>query len=254
MNTGDQLHPADIVRFYLEAGVDTPLLDEPQNRLLEAKAKIEPLAALQPAVQTRINLPLIDASTAQTLDELKAMIDAFEGCGLKKTAAQMVFSDGIAGSRVMLVGDVPGREDEIEGKPFAGKPGQLLDLMLKAIGLDRGCVYIAPSIYWRTPGGRPATNEEAMQCVPFIRRQIELAKPEMLVLIGGAAKTLLGSQSGIMQLRGHWGSVQLASLGTIPALPTLAPEYLMRNASHKRLAWADWLSLKLALGKTSSNG
>jgi uracil-DNA glycosylase len=176
------------------------------------------------------------------------MIEAYDGCGLKKTATQVVFSDGVPGSRVMLVGEAPGRDEDIQGKPFVGKSGQLLDLMLKAIGLDRTSVYIANTIYWRPPGNRPPTAEESAQCLPFIRRQIELAKPDIIVFVGGvSAKTMLNTKDGIMQLRGTWTELSLPALGTLPALPTLHPAYLLRNPAHKRLAWADWLSLKARL-------
>ena len=242
-----QPSPADIVRFYLEAGVDTPLLDGPVNRLAEVKVAPEQVITAEPATA----LPVVydvDVSSAQTLDELEAMLEAYDGCGLKKTATQAVFADGVPGSRVMLVGEAPGRDEDIQGKPFVGKSGQLLDLMLKAIGLDRTSVYIANTIYWRPPGNRPPSAEEIAQCLPFIRRQIELAKPEIIVFVGGvSAKTMLATNAGIMQLRGQWTEFNLPELGNVPALPTLHPAYLLRNPSHKRLAWADWLSLKARL-------
>jgi uracil-DNA glycosylase len=248
MSDTDQTSPADIVRFYLEAGVDTPLLDQPVNRLVEIKAKQEIAPPAIPAHIPQTTVPDVDVSTVQTLVELKAMIEAYDGCGLKKTATQVVFSDGVPGSRVMLVGEAPGRDEDIQGKPFVGKSGQLLDLMLKAIGLDRTSVYIANTIYWRPPGNRPPTAEESAQCLPFIRRQIELAKPDIIVFVGGvSAKTMLNTKDGIMQLRGTWTELSLPALGTLPALPTLHPAYLLRNPAHKRLAWADWLSLKARL-------
>jgi uracil-DNA glycosylase len=254
MATNDQLNPADIVRFYLEAGVDTPLLDEPVNRLAETRDKPAAAAAAKPAMSTPTIIPDVDVSSVQTLDDLKAMIEAYEGCGLKKTATQVVFSDGVPGSRVMLVGEAPGRDEDIQGKPFVGKSGQLLDLMLKAIGLDRSSVYIANTIYWRPPGNRTPTPEEIAQCLPFIKRQIELAKPEIIVFVGGvSAKTMLDTKAGIMQLRGNWTELTLPALGTLPALPTLHPAYLLRNPAHKRLAWADWLSVKTRLKNATPN-
>jgi uracil-DNA glycosylase len=248
MSDTDQINPADIVRFYLEAGVDTPLLDDPVNRLVEIKAKQEIAPPAIPAHIPQTTVPDVDVSAAHTLEDLKIMIEAYNGCGLKKTATQVVFADGVPGSRVMLVGEAPGRDEDIQGKPFVGKSGQLLDLMLKAIGLNRSSVYIANTIYWRPPGNRPPTAEESAQCLPFIKRQIELAKPEILVFVGGvSAKTLLNTKDGIMQLRGHWTEITLPALGPLPVLPTLHPAYLLRNPAHKRLAWADWLSLKARL-------
>jgi uracil-DNA glycosylase len=257
MNRTDNIRPADIVRFYLEAGVDVALQDEPVNRLADARLVVE-TAKAGVAASANTAKPIapvvmdVDVSTAQTLDELKAMIEAYDGCGLKKTATQVVFSDGVPGSRVMLVGEAPGRDEDIQGKPFVGKSGQLLDLMLKAIGLDRTSVYIANTIYWRPPGNRPPTAEESAQCLPFIRRQIELAKPEIIVFVGGvSAKTMLDTKAGIMQLRGNWTEFSSPDLGNVPALPTLHPAYLLRNPAHKRLAWADWLSLKMRLKNSS---
>ena len=247
MNETDHLSPADIVRFYLEAGVDSVLQDEPVNRLAGPQKQPAQIAQTTTAPQTAIaNSTLdVDPSTAQTLAELRAMIEAYDGCGLKKTATQVVFSDGVPGSRVMLVGEAPGRDEDIQGKPFVGKSGQLLDLMLNAIGLDRTSVYIANTIYWRPPGNRPPTAQETAQCLPFIRRQIELAKPEILVFVGGvSAKSMMQTTTGIMQLRGNWAEISLPALGAVPVLPTLHPAYLLRNPAHKRLAWADWLSLK----------
>jgi uracil-DNA glycosylase len=254
MTASDQPNPADVVRFYLDAGVDTPLLDEPVNRLAEVRAKPAAAPAGKPATNAAVIMQDVDVSAVRTLDELKAMIEAYDGCGLKKTATQVVFSDGVPGSRVMLVGEAPGRDEDIQGKPFVGKSGQLLDLMLKAIGLDRTSVYIANTIYWRPPGNRPPTVEESAQCLPFIRRQIELAKPDILVLVGGvSAKTLLDTKAGIMQLRGQWTQFSLPELGEMPVLPTLHPAYLLRNPAHKRLAWADWLSVKMRLKNVEPN-
>ena len=247
MTPTDQLSPADIVRFYLEAGVDSALQGEPVNRLAEVQKQTAQIAQTIAAPQSAFAtvMPDVDPSTAQTLDELRAMIEAYDGCGLKKTATQVVFSDGVPGSRVMLVGEAPGRDEDIQGKPFVGKSGQLLDLMLNAIGLNRTSVYIANTIYWRPPGNRPPTAQETAQCLPFIRRQIELAKPEILVFVGGvSAKSMMQTTTGIMQLRGNWAEISLPALGAVPVLPTLHPAYLLRNPAHKRLAWADWLSLK----------
>lgn len=254
MDEQPKLNPADIVRFYLDAGVDTPLFNEPVNRLLETPVASEIKSKLlpdNPQPKSDVAKPVVselDLTSINTLDDLKTAIEAYDGCGLKKTATQAVFSDGVPGSRVMVIGEAPGREEDMTGKPFGGKHGQLLDLMLKAIGLDRTQVYIANAIYWRTPGNRPPTAEETAQCLPFILRQIELAQPELLVSIGAVStKTLLNSQAGIMQLRGTWTGINLPGLGERPLLPTVHPSYLLRNPAHKRLAWADWLSIKMKL-------
>jgi len=187
------------------------------------------------------------ARSATTLVELRAALERFEGCNLRLTATQLVFADGNPEARVMLVGEAPGRDEDLQGLPFVGRSGQLLDRMLAAIGLDRNSVYIANVIPWRPPGNRdPAPHETAM-CLPFIKRQIELVDPDFLMLLGKAsAHTLLDSSEGILRLRGRWRDYDTGSR-TIRAMATLHPAYLLRQPLQKRLAWRDFLALKAAL-------
>ncbi|MBZ0217648.1 MAG: uracil-DNA glycosylase, partial [Fimbriimonadaceae bacterium] len=188
-----------------------------------------------------------EAAAAQSLDELRDILSGFEGCGLKRTAKNLCFADGNPAAKVMFVGEAPGRDEDIQGLPFVGRAGQLLDKMLAAIALDRGSVYIANSVYWRPPGNRTPTVAEATVCRPFIERQIELVAPEILVLLGGAAaKSLLGTSQGIMRLRGNWTEFR-AGAHVVRTLPTLHPAYLLRQASQKRLAWRDFLEIRKAL-------
>ena len=148
----------------------------------------------------------------------------------------------------MLVGEAPGRDEDIEGRPFVGRSGQLLDRMLAAIGLDRTSVYIANVIPWRPPGNRTPTPHETQICRPFIERQIELVNPLVLVHLGGAsAKTLLDTSEGILRLRGNWRTYTTGSGVVIPAMPTLHPAYLLRTPNHKKLAWRDFLEVKMKL-------
>ena len=147
----------------------------------------------------------------------------------------------------MLIGEAPGRDEDLQGKPFVGRAGQMLDRMLAAIGLDETHFYITNTVYWRPPGNRTPTPEEIEACAPFLARQIELLKPQVLVLLGGAAaKSILGVSEGIMRLRGKWLSYPSAA-GDIPTLATLHPAYLLRNTADKRLAWRDLLLVKKAL-------
>lgn len=188
------------------------------------------------------------ASKARSLEELREAVASFEGCNLKFTAKNTVFADGNPEARLMLVGEAPGRDEDIEGRPFVGRSGQLLDKILTAIGLDRGSVYIANVIPWRPPGNRTPTPHETQICRPFIERQIELVKPQVLVHLGGAsAKTLLDTSEGILRLRGNWRSYATASGTIIPAMPTLHPAYLLRTPNHKKLAWRDFLEVKMKL-------
>ena len=187
------------------------------------------------------------AKAAQSLDELRDMLSGFEGCGLKRTAKSLVFSDGNPASRLMLIGEAPGRDEDIAGKPFVGRSGQLLDKMLQAIGLSRDHVYIANVIPWRPPGNRTPSPQETEICRPFIERQIELANPDVLVLLGGAsAKQILQTQEGITRLRGKWHTYQTGTR-EIPAIATLHPAYLLRQPPQKRLAWRDFLEIKKRL-------
>ena len=187
------------------------------------------------------------ARTATTLDELQALLTGFEGCALRATATQLVFADGNPQAQLMFVGEAPGREEDLEGLPFVGRSGKLLDRMMAAIGLDRSKAYIANIVPWRPPGNRTPTPQESQICLPFILRQIELADPDILVCLGGpSAQTLLGIKDGIRKARGRW---QAYHTGTreIRALATFHPAYLLRSPLEKRLAWRDFLAIKAAL-------
>jgi uracil-DNA glycosylase len=179
-----------------------------------------------------------------TLAELEALVAAFDGCALKRTAKSLCFARGREDARLMLIGEAPGRDEDLEGKPFVGRAGQLLDRMLAAIGLTEDHVYITNTVYWRPPGNRTPTPAEVEACAPFLARQIELLSPEVIVLLGGAAaKTILGVTEGIMRLRGKWLPYPCAGRD-IAALATLHPAYLLRTPEDKRLAWRDLLTVK----------
>ena len=187
------------------------------------------------------------AKSCKTLDELRAILDKFDGCALKATATQLVFADGNPQAKVMFVGEAPGRDEDIEGLPFVGRSGKLLDRMLAAVGLDRSAVYIANIVPWRPPGNRTPTPEEAAICAPFLVRHIDLQQPKVLVLLGGTpVKHVLQIDEGITRIRGKWG-VYRSKSGDIPALPMYHPAYLLRQPSAKRQAWHDLLSLKTRL-------
>jgi uracil-DNA glycosylase len=186
------------------------------------------------------------AASARTLDELRAVLENFDGCALKATATRLVFADGNPQGALMLVGEAPGGDEDRQGKPFVGRAGRLLDKMLLAIGLDRRHVYIANIVPWRPPGNRTPTPQETAICLPFIQRQIELAAPRLLVTLGApSTQTLLGVKDGIMRCRGRWTSCTIAGRA-IPTMPILHPAYLLRQPAHKRLAWRDLLAVKKA--------
>ena len=255
-----------LLDFYVAAGIDIALDETPHDRFAEARAPAgrEPERPAAPSRAPALPLaatPLADpvaadvraqAAQARSLDELRALLEAFDGCPLKASARQLVFADGTPGSRVMLLGEAPGAEEDRSGRPFVGRAGQLLDRMLAAIGLDRGSVYIANVVPWRPPGNRTPTPQEVAVCKPFIRRQIELVAPEVLVCLGGpATQTLLGTRDGILKARGRWSTYPLRER-EIRALATLHPAYLLRQPLQKRLAWRDFRALRRALDEEGS--
>jgi DNA polymerase len=187
------------------------------------------------------------ARSAASLDELRGILDRFDGCTLKVSASRLVFADGTPGSRLMFVGEAPGFEEDKQGLPFVGKSGQLLDRMLKAIGLDRTQVYIANIVPWRPPGNRTPTPVETQICLPFIQRQIELCNPDILVTIGQPSTGALLGVQGITKNRGRWFAYQTGTR-EIRAMPMLHPAYLLRTPLAKRQAWRDMLAIKKALG------
>ena len=187
------------------------------------------------------------AKSAKSLDELRGILEGFGGCALKATATRLVFADGNPKARVMFVGEAPGRDEDIEGLPFVGRSGKLLDRMLAAIGLDRTSVYIANIVPWRPPGNRTPTPQEQQICLPFILRQIELADPDILVCLGGpSAQALLGIKEGITKTRGRWFPFDTGKR-QIRALATFHPAFLLRSPLQKRFAWRDFLAIKKAL-------
>jgi DNA polymerase len=222
-----------------------PLSGLDASNIPDAPARV-PAAAVPDEAQAAAARQL--AARATTLDELRQHMAAFDGCNLKFTAKNLVFADGNPNADLMLVGEAPGRDEDLEGLPFVGRSGRLLDRMLAAIGLDRNSAYIANVIPWRPPGNRTPTPHETEICRPFIERQIELVNPKVLVNLGGpSAKTLLNTTEGILRLRGNWRVHTTASGVAIPAMPTLHPAYLLRTPAHKKLAWRDFLEVKAKL-------
>ncbi|WP_371345201.1 uracil-DNA glycosylase [Ancylobacter sp. IITR112] len=288
---GDRDALADILAFHLEAGVDVALGEEPVNRFAESEASraaassapareaprpasasagIAPAPAARRAAPAPVAAPALlapaappppdvaaleareAAAAAPDLDALRALLESFDGCPLKHTATRLVFADGNPAARLMLVGEAPGREEDIEGKPFVGRSGKLLDRMLAAIGIDRTSAYIANVVPWRPPGNRTPTPQETAICLPFIRRQIELANPDILVCLGGpAAQTLLDIRDGITKARGRWMEYDTGRR-VIPALATFHPAYLLRTPLGKRMAWRDMLTIEAKLAEKPS--
>lgn len=189
------------------------------------------------------------AREARSLDELEASLRAFDGCSLKATAKSLCFYRGAQQARLMIVGEAPGREEDLEGRPFVGRAGQLLDKMLAAIDLKEADVHITNVVYWRPPGNRTPTPQESQVCRPFLERQMELVGADVMLLLGGAAaKQVLGTDDGIMRIRGKWREVQSGGR-TIKTMATLHPAYLLRTPAAKRHAWRDLLAIQAALSR-----
>ncbi len=248
-----------LLDWYQAMGADEAIGDAPVDHFAAAGApRPRPAAATEePTRPIRVSDPppeagpgADEARRAATLAELEALVACFDGCALKRTAKSLCFARGRDGARVMFIGEAPGRDEDLQGKPFVGRAGQLLDRMLGAIGLGEEDVYITNTVYWRPPGNRTPTPEEVEACAPFLARQIELNAPDVLVLLGNAAaKSLLGLNEGIMRLRGKWLNYASGDR-EIAALATLHPAYLLRNPEAKRLAWRDMLALKERLEQT----
>jgi uracil-DNA glycosylase family 4 len=272
----------ELLAFYRDAGVDALLGDEPVDRFADEFDRPAPkpaasfaaaafsgdeptspslpregggstvgapaaIAAAPPSAEAAVMSARAAAKSAESLDALRALLQAFEGCMLRTTATQLVFADGNPKGRVMFVGEAPGRDEDIAGVPFVGRSGKLLDLMMRAIGLDRTQAYIANIVPWRPPGNRTPTPHESAICLPFLLRQIELADPDILVCLGQpSTQTLLGTKEGITRTRGRWFKFDTGRR-EIRALPTYHPAFLLRSPLQKRLAWRDFLALKKAL-------
>ncbi len=272
---------AALLRFYVEAGVSDGLSDEPVDRYaLNARAAQPATGAPAPmgprtlaperptfsssppqVTSSPAAIPLESveqageakaiAASCSSLEELRAALEKFDACPLKHTAKNLVFADGNPESDIMLVGEAPGRDEDIQGLPFVGRSGQLLDRMLAAIGLSRTApdrktnTFISNVNYWRPPGNRNPTGQEAQAFLPFVQRHIELADPDIVLTMGNTpTKALLATVTGIKRMRGNW--MRHGATGK-PMLPTFHPAYLLRQPAQKALCWRDILAVKAKL-------
>lgn len=252
-----------LLEYQRALGVDLGLGETPVDRFAASMAaRVRPAA---PTLEATMAAPPVAAATsavlapsdpgetralaaaAPTLEALRAAMQAYDGCGLKKRATQLVFADGNPEAEIMLVGEGPGEQEDLVGKPFVGRAGQLLDRMLAAIGLDRSKVYIANMVPWRPPGNRDPSPEELALCTPFLVRQVELVAPKLLVTLGNVpTKSLFETSQGITRMRGQWRDITIGA-HPVKALATLHPAYLLRTPGAKSLAWQDMLSLRQQL-------
>ena len=267
-NTAQNADFIQALQWHIDHGADDLWLDEPVDRtampdipkmVAQEKAKPAPIAPIQDnsapaadmmgAAEAIVEAQKL-ATACKNLDELKQVIQDFEGLSVKKTATNMVFSDGNPEAKIMLIGEAPGADEDIQGKPFVGMSGQLLDKILACINLSRDSddigksVYISNILNWRPPGNRTPTQAEMDISMAFIKRHIELTNPDMLILCGGvAAKTILQSSETISKLRGKFHDYPCGER-IIPAMATYHPAYLLRTPAQKKAVWADMLMLQ----------
>jgi DNA polymerase len=285
-NTRDQ--SLAVLRWLIEAGADEAVSETPVNRLAqtqsislgspstplpsasrtpspsrgEGKDRERVAASTVAPTKTSSSAQAVSLSTAPgaaralaqsctTLAELKTAVMNFEGCELKRSATNTVFADGDPSGRIMLIGEAPGRDEDLQGLPFVGRAGKLLDRMLAEIGLDRRKVYITNVLNWRPPQNREPSPEEAATCLPFLHRHIELADPKLMILLGAVSvRHVLGLTEGITRVRGKWNLYQSVALDrAIPVMPTLHPAYLLRQPAAKRLAWRDLVAVAEKMGE-----
>lgn len=265
----EEAQSAAVAAFFRACGVTVRLEETPQDRFAEPEpwevpaVRAGPDPVPRPAPDARdvvpeavagdgagdaaVNAAREAARSAPTLAALHASVRAFEGCPLKATARSTCLGEGPEGAALMVVGEAPGRDEDEAGRPFVGRSGMLLERMLAAIGLGRDAVYITNVIPWRPPANRTPSPIETATCEVFVRREVELVRPRVLLLLGGAAaKTLLRTDAGIMRQRGRWERVDTAA-GPVDTMATFHPADLLRTPADKKRAWADLLAVRLRL-------
>lgn len=266
----------EILRWYMLSGVNEFCDEKPLNALVQTKADVSANVSQNTAIRkpsiTYYQMSEASArpattllaqnnggacnnarevcAAAQTLEELKAVMEKFEGCALKFSANSTVFGHGSPTARLMLIGEAPGADEDMQGAPFVGRSGKLLTKMLAAIGIDREKCYITNVLPWRPPGNRTPTDGEVAVCLPFLQRQIELIKPKCIFLLGGsAANAVLNNAESISHLRGHVIDYTTSDGTVIPTLSSFHPAYLLRTPQQKAKAWSDLLRLQRNLNE-----
>src|SRR5215472_1435935 len=268
MNADEREAALALLRWYVEMGANEAIGAEAADRLSPPETTIQPPkipvigsrqpprpvpAAPPPALTESLGEAAQSArrlaSSADSVEALAALVAKFDGCPLRHTATNTVFTDGNPTAPVLIIGEAPGADEDRIGRPFVGRAGQLLDRMLAAIGLDRSGVLITNVVYWRPPGNRTPTTAEIASCLPFVFRLIALVHPKVLVLSGGtAAGALLPPGQGITRLRGRWFDLAVPGLDQpVPTLPMFHPSFLLRTPERKRETWRDLLSLRTRL-------
>lgn len=259
----EALSPLDNLRWHVDMGVDETIGELPLDRfaLIDAPAVLATIQTPATGTTAASNKPVVAspapsdeavksareiAAQATCVEELNTALQAFDGCVLKNTATNLVFVDGNPSADLMFIGEAPGAQEDRQGQPFVGPSGELLNKMLASINIERCDVLISNTVFWRPPGNRTPTLQEAAICLPFMERLIELVEPKILVTLGGpASKALLGETQGVGRLRGRWYTYKIAKSDTpIDATAMFHPAYLLRTPAQKRAAWQDLLMIK----------
>ena len=245
MNNSKISESIKLLRLFKENGVDEIIANSSFNRTKNTeKLRKKDLMHENDKISSNDSMYADQINKINSLEQLKSYMSNFKGCELYKSSTNMVFSDGNPKSKIMLIGEAPGHDEDIQGKPFVGRSGKLLDKMLEAIELNREKVYIANIIPWRPPSNRRPTDEEIEICLPFIKKHIELIKPKVLMLLGSTATfALLKNTEGITKIRGKWVDLNLNNI-SVPTLPTFHPAFLLRQPAQKKHVWEDLKSLK----------
>ncbi|MEM6387033.1 MAG: uracil-DNA glycosylase [Pseudomonadota bacterium] len=243
------------LEWQIAMGVDEAILVAPIDRTEAPKPVENTVSAVQPSEALSmdpVSVAMKLAEEAKDLEALKSAMQAYDHCDLKRGAKQLVFSDGQVGAPVMIIGEAPGRDEDIEGRPFVGRAGKLLDLMFSHVGLSRQTADVQKSLYianvlpWRPPQNRDPKPDEMAMMLPFLLKHITIANPKIVVAMGNHACQALIGKRGITRLRGSWNE----ALGK-PVLPMFHPAYLLRTPEAKREAWADLLALRAKVDSVS---
>lgn len=254
----------DIMNWYILCGIEDICSDTPCNVLLPKKNSPQEKNIVLP--QGKVNRPATTllaqengaachnarelCRQAQTLDDLRALLESFDGCSLKFSANSTVFGYGNPKAEVMFIGEAPGADEDRQGEPFVGRSGHLLNKMIAAVGLRREDCYITNILPWRPPGNRTPTDAEVAVCMPFLKRQIELISPKIIFLLGAsAANAVLDNADSISNLRGHIIDYRMDNGQIIPTLSSYHPAFLLRSSVQKSKAWSDFLRLRRKLNE-----
>ena len=246
----------ELLNWQLELGVDENIGCVPLDRFSDQSQMDE--TKMKTSISQKQKMSNLDRAVAEAvfqaeqtknLEQLKSSLANYEYCELKKGSRNLVFSSGDPDAEVMIIGEAPGREEDIQGVPFVGRAGQLLDKMLRPIGVARNkdqlsgtlinTAYICNVIPWRPPHNRDPNTEEIEMMLPFLKRHISLIEPKIIVALGNISCKALIGQTGITKLRGNW-----FDFDKIPLMPMCHPAYLLRNNLAKKDAWSDLLKIK----------